>query len=886
MRFLRLVSPIIALALVGLTPGWSSGQTQKTRNKALVAAVVKHNVTQVQALLASGADPNANDADGVPVLRKAAQVGSVPICEALLKKGARVDGTGKFWTTPLLSAVALKHPNVVKLLLAHKAKAQVSDPLLGSPINAAAKTGQVEVAKLLLDNGAKAGNEPANVSYPLASAVKHEYVQVVDLLLSRGAPVNEVADEDGETPLMLAAETGNVEIVKLLLHRGAQAGAKDKAGHTVLDHAKGEKRDAILDALKQAGAKEAEPTALDAVRQDDVRLLRALLDKGADPNLKDSQGKTALFYAMDSFDATDLVQALLDKGANPNARDAAGETPIGLAKASKVAMVQILLDAGAYAPEFEFVDAVTAGNTATVTQMLDAGVSANSSGLGGQTALILASSVPHLDIAKLLLERGADLKARDGQGKTALNYAVMMGHMDVVRFLLDKGADAKVTTENGDSILMDLSDKPSLDLLRLLVEHGAGVRGRTKDMNRTVLMDIAPKANEQVLQYVLGKGALADINARDNYGATALIQAASAGNAPAVRVLLAKGANPQIAETSGGMTALHMALYTNRKDHPDANIPEVVRLLLAGGAKVNAPDSRGVTPIQYALKEGDEEAAAVLVKAGARMPKQNRRADLVPAAFDEDIGEILRLLAKNTNPNTAGELNNTPLMAAARRGSVEIAGLLLAHGAKADFRVKEEGSHPPTALMLAAEEGKIELVRLLLKHGANPNAQWGGGTSALMDAAQKGRAEVCRLLLDAGANLQFGAENGWTPLHEACRMMSNGKTVDVLVSRGAKVNLRGPAGYTPLLLAAENGMAEAVPALLKAGADPKAKMDDGRTLLMMAARSGKAQIVKLLLQKGQEINARDSRKWTALSYALDAHSDDVIQILKDAGATE
>src|SRR5206468_2482310 len=120
----------------------------------------------------------------------------------------------------------------------------------------------------------------------------------------------------------------------------------------------------------------------------------------------------------------------------------------------------------------------------------------------------------------------------------------------------------------------------------------------------------------------------------------------------------------------------------------------------------------------------------------------------------------------------------------------------------------------------------------LLKHGANPNATWVGRTTALMEAAKEDHYEVCKLLLAAGADVNAEEPTGATALMYALNpFRTNLKTVQLLLSKGARVTINKGRGYQPVMRAAETGDPEILNLLLAVGADPKVKSEDGHTAL-------------------------------------------------------
>jgi ankyrin repeat protein len=425
-----------------------------------------------------------------------------------------------------------------------------------------------------------------------------------------------------------------------------------------------------------------------------------------------------------------------------------------------------------------------------------------------------------------------------------------------------------------------------------------------------------------------------------------LFDAAKANNPAAVRALLNKGADVNMAGPDGS-TALLWTTYHNDLD--------TVRLLIAAGADVNTPNEYAETPLSLAC--------------------QNRNAPLV---------EIL--LAAGARATTVKPSGETVLMTAARVGNVEIVGMLLNRGAPVNAR---EATLDQTALMWAAAHRHSAVVQALIEAGAEVNARSKRGATALHFAVQQNDVATAKILLAAGADInaemtvrqidgftlglvetlekltpmllaitdcrQDGPEyNGSTvphPLLQACPpseelailFLENGadangsdgsqipalhqavhagmlNLVKALLAHGADVNRRVPktarqwtgpnrngaraiapipAGATPFYIAAWWNNPEIMRTLLAAGADPRIPAEDETNALMAAVGvSGRPpmgysrqinaanmiEAVEISLDRGLDINASNGLGQTAMHGAAKLRSKELIQYLAEHGA--
>ena len=202
-------------------------------------------------------------------------------------------------------------------------------------------------------------------------------------------------------------------------------------------------------------------------------------------------------------------------------------------------------------------------------------------------------------------------------------------------------------------------------------------------------------------------------------------------------------------------------------------------------------------------------------------------------------------------------------------------------------------------LMFSAKRGDLAAVKTLLGRGADAKAMGPYALSVLEYGVASGNKEVVKAILAAGADVNselsrdeydrhptFIADEGRTALMHAAAKKGNLDIVELLLAAGAAVNAKDWRGSTALKYAIF-GSPEIVEALIRAKADVNADDEEGETVLMRIAGSRaeeKEKLVEILLAAGADVNARSKSKATALSIAEDFRNEDIVKILKEAGA--
>jgi len=648
------------------------------------------------------------------------------------------------------------------------------------------------LAFAVLFGGATAPDSPVAEDSPVADAAMQGRVETVRSLLQQGVDVN-AAQGDGMTGLHWAAERGDVEITDMLIHAGANVRAVTRIGHyTPLHLASKSGSLPVVESLLAGGADVAAVTSNTgatslhlAAAAGNPGLVTALLDAGADANAREAMWEqTPLTFAAARNRAA-AIRALLEGGADPD-----------LASTVVELRVQGRIDQKAQRREGRVLRAFVGDDerSATPSQLqaaIRAGREAYAEGLteeeaeetddpndfrrlfrapidktGGLTPLLHAVRQGYSEATAALIEGGADI---DGQsaadGTSPLLMAAINGHFDLAIELLAFGADPNIASElAGVTPLLAtinsewqprtrfpqpqeraLQDASYLDVMEALLASGADPNVR--QTRHPWYMVYTGCGNRNC--------GLVDTN-----GATAFWRAAYATDVAAMRLLIAHGADPDVATKSPPRRQrmspdefLRRQALNALSDESFKELPDSAQFKLLADVRTELPESE-----RAAFSDGDFENVSDEIVT-----------NLLAAAERADSARAMGPDASGLPPVVVGGPAVYPIHAASGVGYGEgFAGN--AH------------RHTP--------DGWLRAVTYLIEElGADVNARDHGGYTALHHAAARGDNETIRYLVERGADLMVVSRRGQTTVDMANgpvqRVSPHPETVELLEGLGA-----------------------------------------------------------------------------------------------------
>jgi ankyrin repeat protein len=453
---------------------------------------------------------------------------------------------------------------------------------------------------------------------------------------------------------------------------------------------------------------------------------------------------------------------------------------------ARLLTIALLAAIGLYAADTRLADAVEARQKDTVRSLIAQKADVNVAQPDGTTALHWASRQDDVETVDLLIHAGANVKAANRFGATPLSLAALNGNAAIVDKLLGAGEDPNaVISVTGDTAFMVAARTGKTDAISSFLKHGA------------------------------------DVNKTNNEGQTALMWAASAKNAAAVKLLIDNKADvnakshaappPKPLDTIfsapypvGGMNALLFAARQNDR--------ESATILLDGGADVNQGAADGTSPVLVAILNGHYALGSYLLARGANPNAADGKGrGALYAAVD------MRNLEWSTRPAPPEKDAMTEL---------DLISALIAHGADVNQRLTKKvplRGQPSfdgrwanmigaTPIWRAAQSDDVAVMKLLKEKGADPNIEATDHTTTLMVAAGVGWSdgqshgsqaeapEAIRLCIAWGGDVNAKNDVGYTALHGAAFRGAN-EVVKLLVEKGALMDVKNQEGRLPVNMA-------------------------------------------------------------------------------------
>jgi ankyrin repeat protein len=526
--------------------------------------------SEVETLIKLGFDVNKKDSEGLTLLHVASKLRKLQEVKLLLSNGADIEASDKDGCTPLYYACTSSYSNY-------------------------------DVVKYLIDNGALVNSKSNDNSTPLHAAAASWDYRAVELLIKKGADVNSVT-KSGDTPLHRAVVGNwlekpvdeNKKTIKILVDSGADPRCRGNP-FTPIEEALSSNDTEIADYLIKMININAKDSFGDllihrAVSVNDFKMVKLLIENGADINIKDEQGRTPLHVArLEEDEHKEIIKLLEEKGA---------------------------IDEGKEEKIIECPGPTEEEVLKRVKEMIASGKDINLKDEYGRTELHMATVWGKENVVKFLIENHADLNPYDEDGFTPLHYALFNGYFQIAKLLIENGADVNGRNKKtGDTPLhyaIYHKGEGAYNFIQYLLEKGADINSQD-DYGDTPLHRAVRQEDVNMVELLIKEKP--NLNIPDKPRDTPLITAVRLNNVAITKLLIKAKADLNIPEGMTRDTPLHLACMEKNK--------EIVEALINNGAAINPRDINGLTPLYFvypsSASEPNEAAIAdILIKHGGK----------------------------------------------------------------------------------------------------------------------------------------------------------------------------------------------------------------------------------------------------------------------------
>lgn len=823
-------------------------------NTLLATAIGKKAFNTVKFLLENGADPNLYIGDGSSPLHIASAFNDKAIIKLLLDYGVCIDSLNGEGITPLQVAFKRKNIEAVKFLIATGANLDFTDYEGYAPVHLASFVNSSEIINLLAKAGCDVDRKTIDGRVPLFIALENGATESAIALIDLGADIK-ISSNDGMSVLLklcVARLDGKERVLKKLIDKGADLNETDKLGNTLL-HLASRCNEDFIQILLDKGAdvnvrKCRFETSLYSFISGNFNSALLLISRGAIIDDIDGNENSALHILCWHSNNPDSFSRILNGPININRQNLEGDTVLHKAVFNKKC--------------FEI-----------IKMLLNAGANPNIKNLMGQTPLHLAGDAKE-EVLELLVDAGADPNFRDNSGITILMSIARTHQADskikVLEKLIEKGADVDMIDYNGHSAVSILESVHHSALQREALELFKRYSGKPAG-------DLSLKRDDQgnhgVHRAVLRNDAAwfdsfcksSDLDLRNRNHMTPLHLAVLNNKIECLVKLIEMKADVN-AKTEKGITPLHLAVSEDNR--------EVIRILLDNGAEIDSKDYIGETPIFKAVQKNSIELVRLLFNSGASVNVRSKNGELFHEA-SKYMDNISFFLDLNFNINEKDSAGNTPLCLAKKYGKSHNVHLLLNKGAE-----PIEDNETLTRASLFYSQGGFQY-EIKPEFRVDPNYSDERGVTLLHRASKKGDSDYIAELIKNGAVVDKKDIQGRTPLHYASIYSDtnayknsqknphyNIYACRTLISCGADINARDKYGATPLHLSIDCPDEKLMGFLIENGADIDAVDNYGETALIKSMRSLKEEKALFLLNRKADHSIVNCNGETALDIVI------------------
>ena len=489
-------------------------------------------------------------------------------------------------------------------------KASKKAETLNKKLRKAASNGSKSKAKSMIEAGANIDHKIHCGCTPLHLAALKGHLEIVRLLIKKGARINLTHIKEGglheigaghggkgQTPLHFAAKAGHAEIVKLLVENGANINKLASKKQTPLSLAIQNNHFSVAEYLLENGADHTLSFLLhETIKNGEPEAVEFLIKRNLNINLKDDNGWAPLHYALGSEHPT-MLELLINNGATFDIKKR------DLSKVLK--------------------NAIDAGNMSAVRLLVSHGAKLDAKDKTRQPLFHSAIKSPDPNIFKFFIKHKIRFDGSPRKASILLSEACSMGNIEAAKLMIKRGANVDTSGFEWSTPLVNACYSRNLELVKLLIENSAKVNVNDKVFDETPLRMAASGEDQnstEIVRLLIEHGA--DVNATDCRFTKALHHSTEALNLETSILLVEHGANVNAADEHDDTplkNALTKGIVKAWKTETSFETSKIlVPYLIEHGADVNHGGNDGYTPLHYAALHNSEYFTKLLLENGAK----------------------------------------------------------------------------------------------------------------------------------------------------------------------------------------------------------------------------------------------------------------------------
>ena len=761
----------------------------KTNYTVLHEAARNGNYSICEMLIKHGASLNAlNDENNSP-LHLAIANGNMDVYKLLIHCGANVYTRGEQNMTNLHIATENGHLNLCKALIEmHRFDVHLKDVSGLTPLHYCCKNGNYNLFQFLKDVGSNTYLNTKTGQNCLHIAAKHGHFELCKILLNNYNFNVHDSDNEGYTPLICSAESGNYEIFWYFIKMGGDPKAKNKRGETCVHG---------------------------AAKNGHMRFCKLVLDNfELKIQTTDNQGYTCLHHSARSGNS-ELVKYFINTEGNIYLKTNDGKNCLHLAaEGGHINLCKIFLQE--YIFDLHITDrygkiplhyCAENGSYELFTYLVQSGSDVYLKTNEGKSCLHLAADGGHIDICRILLEKYTfDIHQKDQFGKSPLHYSATNGSFAVFKYFVKMKSDVYQKTKNGKNCLL------------------LAVKGGCVNLCNTLLE-----------VYNL------DLNVVDHTGKNSLHCGAKYGKYELFENFIKMGSNVY-QKANDGKNCLILA---SQGGHFDI----CKRLIEIYNFDIDIVDCYGKGPLHYSAEDGSYELFQYFAEVGCKIYKKTKNGEncLILAAQKGHVDLCKRLVRKYSfDINIVDRSGQSSLHSSARNGNYQLFQFFLSMGSNINQRTNSGGN----CLLLAAQSGCMDLCKTLIeKYNFDIHATDNSGKNSLHYCAESGNYKLFQYFIDMGININQKTNNGKNCLILAAEKGYADLCKALVTKYSFDIHIVDFSGQSSLHSSAINGDYQLFQYFLSMGSDINQRTNSGKNCLLLAAEAGCIELSKTLVEK-------------------------------------